>query len=266
MNFDDFLRAAAPPLDLAWRKYRRRAARHRVQERLRELDLPDYAAYLKRLRTDPMEASQLADRMRITVTRFFREREQWQTLAETVLPQIVGPLISPDPLRAWSAGCAGGEEPYTLALLWRTVIEPRYPGRRLRILATDIDAESLARARAAAYRAASLREVPASIREEYFRQKGEIWRLTPEVAATVELREHNLMQEPPPGTFDLVCCRYLAFTYYRGERRREAARRLRQALRPGGVLMLGRREKLGEGATFFRPWPEAPGFFSPTPE
>ncbi len=152
-TFDAFLARACPGLDLEWRKYRRCEARRAVNERLRELGLPDYQAYLGLLRRDPGEAAGLADRMRITVTRFFRERERWQIPAERILPELVAAAPPRRTVRAWSAGCCGGEEPYALAIVWLERIAPVAPDATLEILATDIDEPSLARAREGVSRA-----------------------------------------------------------------------------------------------------------------
>jgi chemotaxis methyl-accepting protein methylase len=255
MTYDEFLQAACPPLDLEWRKYRRRAARHRIEARLRELGLDGFAPYLKRLRADQAEAATLADRMRVTVSRFFRERGCWAAVAAEVLPALRQSSAG-RPLRLWSAGCCGGEEPYTLAILWREL----FAGEPVAILATDIDPASLTRAAAAVYAAGSLREVPPPLLERYFRREGGRWRLLPEVVSMVRFARHDLMTDPLPGRFDLICCRYLAFTYYRGERRNLAARRLWRALRPGGALLLGAREA-PPAAELFLPWPEVSGAF-----
>lgn len=260
MHFDEFLRRACPPLDLEWRKYRRRAARHRVLARMAQLGLTDFQAYLRYLAENDEEAACLPDLMRITVTRFFREQALWQSLAGQVLPRFLAGRRSP--LRAWSLGCAGGEEPYTLALLWIADLQPRFSHAVLEILATDIDWPSLDRARQAVYPPSALREVPAVLSERWFAQQGGRCRLRHLPAGLVRLRRHNFMDEPAPGLFDLVLARYLPFTYYRGERRRQAARRLWRALRPGGALMIGRKERLGTfERELFSPWPGAPGFF-----
>ncbi len=261
MRYDEFLKQACPPLDLEWRKYRRRAARHRIEKRLAELGLRDYAAYLERLRGDPAEAAGLADRMRVTVSRFFREQERWEILATRVLPRLASEKEPDQPLRLWSAGCCGGEEPYTLALLWRARLLARFPRQRVDILATDIDDASLERARKACYEPGSLREVPKDLRRRWFRREGGLWRLADEIAAMVRFEKHNLLTDEPPPPMDLVCCRYLAFTYYRGERRLAAARRLQRALRGGGALMIARKEELGIAARLFSPWPQAPGAY-----
>jgi chemotaxis protein methyltransferase CheR len=257
MTFDEFLRTACPPLDLEWRKYRRRAARHRVEARLRELGLDSFADYLERLRTDSREAAELADRMRVTVSRFFRERQRWNDLSNVVLPALLVEKPPGDPLRLWSIGCCGGEEPYTLALLCRE----HFPQRPVEILATDIDDTSLERARTAVYDASSLREVPAVLRQRHFRRQARRWRLDATISREVRFARHNLMLDPLPVDLDLILCRYLVFTYYRGERRLAAAHRLWQALRPGGALMIGGKERLGSASELFSPWPGASGIF-----
>jgi chemotaxis methyl-accepting protein methylase len=244
MGFDGFLREACPPLDLQWRKYRRRSVRHRVAARMRELGLEDFPSYLSFLEAHPEESAALADRMLVTVSRFFRDRQCWQRLADDVLRQEIA--AEGGPYRVWSAGCCGGEEPYTLVMLWRSLIDSSPGGRALELTATDIDAASLTRARAARYEAGSLRELPESVRGRFFHGAEGAWRLDDSVIREVSLREANLMSDPPPREQDLVLCRYLAFTYYRGERRMAAARRLFSALREGGVLFIGRKEGLGQ--------------------
>jgi chemotaxis methyl-accepting protein methylase len=243
MDFDSFLRAACPPLDLQWRKYRRRAARHRVTARMNELGLKDFASYLSYLQDHPEESTSLADRMLVTVTRFFRDRACWERLAKEVLEPAVA--AGGKPFRAWSAGCCGGEEPYTLVLLWRSLVGSRPGSRRLQVVATDIDGASLERAAEGRYTSGSLREVPDGLREKHFRKEGSFLVLDEGVISAVTLRHSNLMTDPVPEDQDLVLCRYLVFTYYRGEKRMAAARRLAASLRKGGILFTGRKEGLG---------------------
>ena len=171
MNFDDFLKKACPPLNLDWRKYRRRAARHRVNNRIKELDLYGYASYLERLRTDPAEAEILPDVMLVTVSRFFREEDRWEKLKEEVLPQLLKNCLGNRSVRAWSIGCCGGEEPFTLALLWLHYLKSRYPVHILEILGTDLDMPSLNRASQGVYTDSSLREVPEEILCRWFCRK-----------------------------------------------------------------------------------------------
>ncbi|MBE0575762.1 MAG: protein-glutamate O-methyltransferase CheR [Desulfuromonadales bacterium] len=261
MRFDQFLKEVCPPLDLEWRKYRRRDAKHRVEKRMEELGLPDYATYLERIRCDTEEAASMAERMRVTVSRFFREWERWETLRQAALPRILLEKGPGEPLRIWSAGCCGGEEPYTLAILWLEHFCERGLARPVEILGTDIDAASLERARLAIYGKGSVREIPRPLLQKYFRKEDRLWHLDERVKRMVRFAKQDLMHSAPPQRVDLVCCRYLVFTYYRETLRFEAAMRLRQALRPGGLLMIARKEELGSAAELFEPLPEADGVF-----
>ena len=263
MTFDRFLQEAAPHEEgLVWRKYRRRSARHRVELRIKELGLDGFAAYLDLLRRDPREASGLADLMRVTVSRFFREREEWRILADEVFPALLAEKTDAIACRAWSAGCCGGEEPYTLAMVWLEDIVPLHPGSALEIIASDIDGASLERASAARYHSSSLREVPPDTRARFFRLERGLWSLAGAVKGLVRLEQRNVMSGPLPSGMDLVLCRYLAFTYYRGERLLAATGRLWEALRPGGVLMVGNKERLGgPESAFFEKWQGCEGFY-----
>lgn len=250
MTFDEFLRKACPPRDLEWRKYRRRPARRRVAERMRELGLEKWDDYLELLQRDLEESSRFPDLMRVTMTRFFRDRECWDDLAD-LLPALVG---RSGMVKCWSAGCCGGEEPYSLAILWLDRLAPRFPGVGLDILATDIDDESLARAHVARYTIQSLREGREELAAGWFEQEEGLYRPVPGARRLVRFRKHNLMADPPPAGMDLVLCRYLAFTYYSGRRLDAAVATLAEALRPGGLLMIGRKEGMPErGLTYFAP-------------
>lgn len=261
LRYDEFLKEACPPLELEWRTYRRRAARRRVLERMGELGLSRYQDYLKVLQADATEAEAFPNRIRLTLSRFFREHERWAQLSEA-LEVLLSEEESPAGLRAWSAGCCGGEEPYSLAILWESGFAARYPGNRLAITATDIDGPSLRRAEEGCYDTPSLRELSPESRKEWFQRESNRWRLVEGPRRIVSFRKIDLLMDEPAGPFDLVLCRYLAFTYYRGERRRRAAARLWSALRPGGILFIGRKEGLAPAdCSLFSPWREDTGIF-----
>jgi chemotaxis methyl-accepting protein methylase len=261
-EFDAFLQQACPPRDLAWRKYRRRSARRHVDERMRSLGLPSYAAYLDRLRVDPIEADALADLMHVTVSRFLRDRQRWPPLAQRVVPELIRRHRPNGALRAWSVGCCNGEEPYSLAIMWLEHVLPHWPEARLTILATDIDEEALERARHGLYAAESLRELSPDLREHWFARHGGMWLVDERVRSLVAFERSNLMTDSPPPDMDLILCRYLVFTYYEGRRRRLAVERLAQALRPSGALMIGAKERLDTDAlALFVPWPGVESVF-----
>jgi chemotaxis protein methyltransferase CheR len=257
LDFDEFLQKTCPLLDLEWRKYRRRSARHRIDARIKDLGLNDYASYFNRLETDPVEAAGLADLMRVTISRFFRDRLCWVELKQTVFPQLIAEKYWDKNTHIWCAGCCGGEEPFSVALLWLEYLQPIFVGHTIDILATDIDTASLERARKGLYGNGSLREVPEEILHRWFSRENGLWQIDRRVRELVRFEEANLMTDAPPSGMDLVLCRYLAGTYYKGKRRLMATKCLWDSLRPGGVLMIGRKEDLISSTyNFFQQWPD----------
>jgi chemotaxis protein methyltransferase CheR len=236
-----FLQWALPRMGMRWagfRKVRRQVCR-RVERRRRELGLADLAAYRARLEEDPGEWEALEGLARVTISRFYRDRGVWEFLGAEVLPALAGS----NGLRAWSAGCGSGEEPYTLALVWDS----------LEILATDVDARLLARAREACYPASSLKELPERLRAKAF-DEGRC--LRPERRRAVTFLQHDVRDSPPPGPFHLVLCRNLVFTYHDAACQREACRRFAAVMQPGAALVLGAHETLPDGAEAFEAWSE----------
>jgi chemotaxis protein methyltransferase CheR len=177
-------------------------------------------------------------------------------LSDSFPPPLPGPprAARRDRVRAWSAGCASGEEAYTLVLLWDlAMLEPE-----LEVLATDVHEPVLARARAARYEPSSLRELPATVRERGFDAAPEGGLVVrSEHRRRVTVARHDLHEPPPAGPFDLVLCRNVAFTYFAPDAQPAVLAHLAAALRPGGALVLGLHEALSDPAPGFAPWPGA---------
>jgi chemotaxis protein methyltransferase CheR len=240
-----FLQWALPRLDLRWagfRKVRRQVCR-RIAHRVDELGLADLGAYRAHLETHPEEWSNLDGLCRITISRFWRDRAVYEALRDVVLPTL-GPSVS-----AWSAGCASGEEAYSL------VLAAAAAGVEVAVPATDVDAALLTRARNACYPESSLRELPPDVRAEAF----EDGCLRPDHRERVSFRLHDVRTDPPPGAFDLVLCRNLAFTYYADELQLRVAGLLERSLRPRGALVVGAHES--PPADAFEPWLPAQGIW-----
>jgi len=249
-----FLQWALPRLGLHWpgfRKVRRQVCK-RIARRLRQLGLPDAAAYRARLESDPAEVRALGALCTIPISRFYRDREVFDCLGAEVLPALAR---GAQRLECWSAGCASGEEPYTLALQWRLQLSAHFPGLAFRVLGTDIDARLLERARVACYGAGSLAALPAAWRAQAFEQRVRLWCLREGFRAHVELARQDLLAELPKREFDLILCRNLAFTYFDAEGARRALERIASRLRPDGALVIGIHERLPAPAEGFAPWP-----------
>jgi chemotaxis protein methyltransferase CheR len=144
---------------------------------------------------------------------------------------------------AWSAGCASGEEPYSLVLVWHFRLAPEHQELELSIIATDSEPAMIERARRACYAAGSLRELPAGWWSSAFTTEDGLMCLRPALRAGVAFRRSDLREETPAGPFDLILCRYMAFTYFDADGQDAAGGRLAAALRPGGWLVVGKREQ-----------------------
>ena len=217
----------------------------RISRRLRHIGVAGLDRYRKHLAASPDEWAALDGLCRITVTRFLRERPAFELLRCDVLPRLVraAERTGRATLNAWSAGCGGGEEAYSLRILWDLDLAPRHPRTRLEIVATDSDATMLRRACEAIYQRGTLREIPESWIASAFEENDGQFRLRPEFRHDIDFRHQDIRGEMPEGPFDLVLCRYLAFTYFDRRGRELALRGIVDRLRPDGVLMIGARER-----------------------
>jgi chemotaxis protein methyltransferase CheR len=255
-----FLQWALPRLGLHWPGYRkvRAQACKRIARRARSLGLPTLAAYRARLERDPDEWSALAAQCTVTISRFWRDRAVFDALSARVLPALAQAARERGSGRvdAWSAGCASGEEAYSLALAWRFGPQARFPEIQLDILGTDVDPVLIERARSACYRSSSLDALPADWREAAFERRDDRYCLRGPLRAGVEFARQDLRAELPERSFDAILCRNLAFTYFGAALARDALGRLGSRLRPGGALVVGLHERLPERAAGFVPWPD----------
>jgi chemotaxis protein methyltransferase CheR len=262
-DFERLLQEVAPRLGIVWQKYRRRQSRRGLRSRLTALGLgDDLEAYRRRLLADVGEQERLVAAMRVTVSRFYRDRRVWRGLDQVVLPQLRASLEPGAPLRAWSVGCACGEEPYTLALLWSATPGLCQRARPLEVLATDIDERVLRRAARGMYDQERLDDLPRSLRAPGWSHSQGQARLGCPIRRQVRFARRDLLHDVVPQDQHLILCRYLVFTYYRGERLARAVRILLSALSPGGALVIGERETPPpELASTLEPWPGAPSVY-----
>jgi chemotaxis protein methyltransferase CheR len=247
-----FLQWALPRLGLRWQGFRkvRRQVCRRVSRRIAEVGLSDLDAYRAYLDDNQEEWDVLAGLCRVTISRFWRDRAVFEALRDVVLP-VLGPTVS-----AWSAGCASGEEPYSL------VLAAAAAGIEIHVVATDVDPALLERATRASYPESSLSDLPGDIRARAF----DDGRLRPEYREPVEFIRHDVRHGAPDGPFDIALCRNLVFTYFADELQREIGRQLARSLRAGGALLVGVHEALPKGLTEFEPWPPARGVYRYVPE
>jgi chemotaxis methyl-accepting protein methylase len=224
--------------------YKQPCLRRRLAVRMRACGAHTFGAYAEVLDAVPAEYDRLLDALTVNVTRFFRNPETWALLGRRVVPEL---WARPGRVRVWSAGCASGEEPYSLALLFA---EHAAAGEgveaalaRLRIDATDLDPEAVEVARRAEYPAAALAEVPPALLARWFSAEPP-HRVASALARRVRVAVHDLTREPPPAPpYHLIVCRNAVIYFDRVTQERIFAA-FAEALVPGGRLLLGKVETL----------------------
>jgi chemotaxis protein methyltransferase CheR len=256
-----FLQWALPRLRLRWEGFRkpRRQVCRRVRRRAAALGLSGLGAYRDHLLAHPDEWAILDGLCVVTISRFYRDRCLFDLLAREVLPELSRRAAAEErkTIDAWSAGCASGEEPYTLLL----AVEPGELD--LHVLGTDLDERVLQRAERACYPPSSLKALPRS-RVAAFVERGEELCLRDDYRRRLTLRRHDVRHGIPDGPFDLVLCRNLAFTYFEPELQLAVGRAIADSLRPAGALVIGAHESLPAGLDGLEPWSESEGVYRAT--
>jgi chemotaxis methyl-accepting protein methylase len=224
--------------------YKEKCLRRRIAVRMRARGVHSFDEYARLLDQDAHEYERLLDALTINVTKFYRNAETWNALAQPYLRDLW--RARRGHVRVWSAGCASGEEPYTIAMLLaeaaRGAGEPALLARA-RIDATDIDRVSLERTAAAAYDEPAFTELPVELRRRYV-SADRPYRPVSEVRQLVHVARHDLTTDPAPHPpYDLVVCRNVVIYFDRATQDRLFAL-FTDALGPGGLLLLGKVESL----------------------
>jgi two-component system, chemotaxis family, CheB/CheR fusion protein len=223
--------------------YKRATLERRLQKRMHAVGIPALQDYRDYLEAQPDEFRHLFSTILINVTGFFRDPLVWDYLGQSVLPRLVREGIPSGGFRVWSAGCASGEEPYTIAMLLAETLGPDAFRRHVKIYATDADEEALAEARAACYPAKRVESVPPQLREKYFASVNGRFVFDRDLRRAVIFGRHDLLQDAPISRVSLLACRN-TFMYFNLEAQTRILERLTAALVPGGVLVLGKAEML----------------------
>jgi two-component system CheB/CheR fusion protein len=232
--------------------YKRSSIERRVDKRMAEVGVQGYDDYIDYLQLNPGEFSELFNTLLINTTAFFRDPQAWKILAEGVVPQLLAARPPDSPMRVWSAGCASGEEPYTVAMVFARVMGDAAFRERVKIYATDVDEEALDQARHGAYLPRQIEDVPRDALERFFEQTDQRFVFRKDLRRCVIFGRNDLVQDAPISHIDLLVCRN-TLMYFTAETQAQALRRFHFALDDDGVLMLGKSEMLITHADLFTP-------------
>lgn len=217
----------------------------RVTVRMHVTRQPTLRAYVRHLDAFPDECARLLDALSINVTQFFRDESTFRLIRERVLPDLLAAKAATrsHTFRVWSAGCASGQETYSLAILVAEAIETRRAGFLARVYGTDVDEGALAEARCALYEQAQMEGVAGAYALRHFVANGH-YRVAPAIREMARFQRHDLTRDPPLRHLDLVLCRNVLI-YFGKAVRQEIFEKFHAALRPGGYLVLGKTEMIG---------------------
>jgi len=233
----------------------RKGVQKRIVRHMQELRCPSIKYYLERLETDRDAEHEARRLMDVSISRFFRDGPLWRTLEEENLPSIIAE--HPGGLRVWSAGCALGQEVFSFAILWAMLADKTVAMPSLELWATDVNPAYLERAIEGVYPAGALARVPAEARARFFRPDGKrTFRVVEELRQGIRWQLHDLTADQPPARdFHVVFLRNNLLTYYRGGIVEAALSAITDSLVPGGVLVIGRKERLPGFLKGFDPHP-----------
>ncbi len=222
--------------------YKEQTIRRRLQRRMLDTGVDTLEEYVRYTRRHPEEFQRLASSFLIKVTDFFRDPEIFDYLREHVLPEVIASARGRgNELRLWSAGCATGEEPYSLAVLVADMLCDNTEGLNIRIFATDLDGEAIAFARRGVYPISALKHLPPHLLDRYFTRRDGAYEVKKFVRGLVVFGQHDLGQRAPFPRIDVALCRNVLI-YFTPELQRQALQLFAFALRDGGYLVLGKAE------------------------
>ena len=232
-------------------QYKSSTLMRRVRRRMQVLHIEDPNEYITQLRTLPNEPDLLFREILIGVTRFFRDPAMFEALAETVLPELISSGTADEPIRVWVAGCATGEEAYSLAILFKEALSAADSTRVVTIFATDIDDRAVTIARAGLY--SDLIEADASVErlEQNFVKEGQRYRVAKHIRDMCVFSTHDLVKDPPFSRLDMVSCRNLLI-YFEAALQQRVITTFHYGIKTNGFLWLGPSETIAASARLFK--------------
>jgi two-component system, chemotaxis family, CheB/CheR fusion protein len=223
--------------------YKRTSLMRRVSKRMQMVGVQGYDDYVDYLEVHPDEFGHLFDTILINVTAFFRDPGAWEAVSEQIIPRLLAGKRPDDPIRLWSAGCASGEEAFTLAMVLAEAIGIEPFRDRVKIYATDVDDDALARARHAGYGPKEVEAIPPEILARYFEASNGRFSFQKDLRRSVIFGRHDLIQDAPISRIDLLTCRN-TLMYFNTETQARILDRFHFALNERGFLFLGKAETL----------------------
>ena len=251
-EFDALVEFLRSTRSFDFKAYKKSTLMRRVRRRMSILGIEAFGDYHLHLENEPEEFVHLFNTVLINVTTFFRDTTPWELLRGQIIPKMLEQKRPQGSIRVWSAGCATGEEAFTLAMMFADVMGMDAFRSRVKIYATDVDEDALSAARAATFTAKDVENIPPATLERYFEPFNGRLALKKELRRSIIFGRHDLLQDAPISRVDILVCRN-TLMYFTAPAQARILARLHFALTDGGILMLGRAETLLAHSSTFKP-------------
>ncbi|AFZ19308.1 CheR family methyltransferase [Allocoleopsis franciscana] len=232
--------------------YKRPSLMRLAKKRMQIVGAESFTQYLDYLEANPLELNHLFDALLLNVTTFFRDLPAWNYLTQEIIPRILEMKPDNELIRVWTAGCASGEEAYTIAIILAEILGEEAFRSRVKIYATDLDEDAITYGRLATYTARQLGNIPEPLREKYFEVTRSAYIFRHDLRRCVIFGRNNLVQDAPIGHLDLLICRN-TLMYFNAETQSRVLARFHFALKDRGFLFVGKAEMLLTHANLFTP-------------
>ena len=251
-GFEELLDFVHEARGFDYSQYKRPSLMRRFEKRMQTAGVDTYEDYRSYLEAEPREFAELLDTILINVTGFFRDPAAWEYLAKEIVPKIIEQKPAGERIRAWSAGCATGEEAYSIAMLFAEALGAEAYAKRVKIYATDLDDDALSKARHARYDMKAIEAVPENLRAEYFEDANNGSTLRGDIRRSVVFGRNDLLSDPPISKVDLLVSRN-TLMYFGAQAQHTVLANFYFALGRGGFLFLGKAEALHSRTSLFLP-------------
>ena len=236
-DYENFKTAVFQLTKIDLNAYKERQMKRRIDSLITKNGFIGYEDYIKALKTDREKFEEFVTYLTINVSEFYRNPEQWKLLDETIIPELITKFGKN--LKVWSAACSTGDEPYSLVM----ALSRHIPLNMIRVYATDLDKQVIAKAKVGLNGEKSIASVPDDFKRKYITKVGPSYQISDEIKARVEFKEQNLLDNNYPSGCHLIVCRNVLI-YFTEEAKDEVFRKFYSSLAPGGVLFIGSTEQI----------------------
>ena len=217
--------------------YKEKQMKRRIDTLIAKHKIEGYDKYVLGLKKDKELFEEFVNYITINVSEFYRNPDQWKLMDEEVIPELIKKFGHH--LKIWSAACSTGDEPYSLVM----ALSKHMPLNNIKIYATDLDKQVIAKAKVGLYSSKSILGVPPDLKKKYFTQIGGSYKISDEIKARVEFKEHNLLKDSYATDYHMIVCRNVLI-YFTEEAKEEVFRKFCKSLASGGVLFIGSTEQI----------------------